>query len=572
MASNNKFSLLASLTSLPGDTEVENSTTSEDDDVLPFLAGEQKEPSSTNIMESKSELFQSAADTDDPPMNDFGSSALLSSSGLLHQDSGGGGLFDAIDDEEEERAKQEALEKERLELQDKARIHEELRREKEAADAAKLWLQKEEEEEKVRAIREEANRIQLLQQHQQQQQQHQQQQQQQQMQQQQQQQQQMQGHSQHQQASYMDSGSIMGSMQDLNLNDDPSGYNSQGQVQVQQDGGPLYSNVQSGQQNQYSNVQQMSVSSAQNGNQYSNVSANHPNMNVNVHSQHSAQNNNQYQNQNQYLNGNGNGNSNGSEVVQNGENQYASVQPRPPQTPERHTAQETVSGYGGASYVYSTTGNGQVYQQPSGTNTNTNTMHSSNSVNQNNDSMALPPQQPNTMPPSAPLPVDAAQGSYLMRSQIRQAAGANIPPMPNQHAPMNTSQPYMNGGMVIGGMNGGMVNGGMNGAGSNVQPFVPQYNPANFRPSFGPIAVTDPILVQSPGVFAGPPHWTYAVVVRDVKKIEGQHEFAAVVSNVRRRFRHCVALEERLRADCQGAILPPRYVDLHMNIKSNCLI
>lgn len=96
------------------------------------------------------------------------------------------------------------------------------------------------------------------------------------------------------------------------------------------------------------------------------------------------------------------------------------------------------------------------------------------------------------------------------------------------------------------------------GAGSHTAPFVPQYDPSKFRPSFGPISVTDPILVQSPGVFSGPPHWTYAVVVRDVKKIEGQNQFSAVVSNVRRRFRHFVALEERLRDECRGAILPPR--------------
>jgi hypothetical protein len=89
---------------------------------------------------------------------------------------------------------------------------------------------------------------------------------------------------------------------------------------------------------------------------------------------------------------------------------------------------------------------------------------------------------------------------------------------------------------------------------------VPIYNPDNFEPQFGPIGVTDPILVQSPGMFAGPPHWTYSVVVRDVKKIEGQEQFSAVVSNVRRRFRHFVALEERLRMECKGAILPPRYV------------
>ena len=88
----------------------------------------------------------------------------------------------------------------------------------------------------------------------------------------------------------------------------------------------------------------------------------------------------------------------------------------------------------------------------------------------------------------------------------------------------------------------------------------PPYNPDLFKPVFGPITVTDPILVQSPGVFSGPPHWIYNVVVRDLKKIEGQDEYSAIMSNVRRRFRHFVALEDRLRADCLGAILPPRYV------------
>ena len=86
----------------------------------------------------------------------------------------------------------------------------------------------------------------------------------------------------------------------------------------------------------------------------------------------------------------------------------------------------------------------------------------------------------------------------------------------------------------------------------------PPYNPKAFEPVFGAITVTDPVLVQSPGVFSGPPHWIYNVVVRDKKKIDGQDQFSAVVNNVRRRFRHFVALEDRLRADCLGAILPPR--------------
>lgn len=72
--------------------------------------------------------------------------------------------------------------------------------------------------------------------------------------------------------------------------------------------------------------------------------------------------------------------------------------------------------------------------------------------------------------------------------------------------------------------------------------------------------VTDPILVQAPGVFAGPPHWTYYINVRGVKPVaEAEGEvFAAVQNSVRRRFRHFVALEDRLRTQCAGAILPPR--------------
>merc|ERR1740124_1356662 len=41
----------------------------------------------------------------------------------------------------------------------------------------------------------------------------------------------------------------------------------------------------------------------------------------------------------------------------------------------------------------------------------------------------------------------------------------------------------------------------------------PLYDPSKFKPSHGVITVTDPILVQAPGVFAGPPHWTYYINV-----------------------------------------------------------
>lgn len=83
------------------------------------------------------------------------------------------------------------------------------------------------------------------------------------------------------------------------------------------------------------------------------------------------------------------------------------------------------------------------------------------------------------------------------------------------------------------------------------------YDLSSFTPFYGKITVTDPILVQSPGVFSGPPHWTYNINVPSATKVDGQDDFAPITS-VRRRFRHFVALEERIRVDCPGTILPPR--------------
>ena len=77
----------------------------------------------------------------------------------------------------------------------------------------------------------------------------------------------------------------------------------------------------------------------------------------------------------------------------------------------------------------------------------------------------------------------------------------------------------------------------------------------NFQPLYGRVTVSDPLLVQAHGLFAGPPHWTYAVTVcvqgGDVRSRAG-------VQTIRRRFRHIVALEDRLRECCPGTILPPR--------------
>lgn len=68
--------------------------------------------------------------------------------------------------------------------------------------------------------------------------------------------------------------------------------------------------------------------------------------------------------------------------------------------------------------------------------------------------------------------------------------------------------------------------------------------------------MNDPMLIQGTGLFAGPPHWTYLVTVHAKNASEDNPQ--QPISAVRRRFRHFVALEDRLRQSVPGAILPPR--------------
>ena len=88
---------------------------------------------------------------------------------------------------------------------------------------------------------------------------------------------------------------------------------------------------------------------------------------------------------------------------------------------------------------------------------------------------------------------------------------------------------------------------------SAITNYVP---PAPFNPHYGKIVVNDPMLIQGTGLFAGPPHWTYLVTVH--AKNEKRDNPQQPISAVRRRFRHFVALEDRLRQNVPGAILPPR--------------
>lgn len=78
----------------------------------------------------------------------------------------------------------------------------------------------------------------------------------------------------------------------------------------------------------------------------------------------------------------------------------------------------------------------------------------------------------------------------------------------------------------------------------------PIVQPPPFEPVYGQVTVSDPLLVQPPSLFnVVPPHWNYQI---QTALKEGGFWV------VRRRFRHIVALEDRLRGECPGAILPPR--------------
>lgn len=75
--------------------------------------------------------------------------------------------------------------------------------------------------------------------------------------------------------------------------------------------------------------------------------------------------------------------------------------------------------------------------------------------------------------------------------------------------------------------------------------------PDDVVPLYTRIVVSEPMLIQTQNfLMSSPPYWSYQVT-------------SSLVNNqgtwlVRRRFRHIVALEDRLRLSCLGCILPPR--------------
>jgi len=75
--------------------------------------------------------------------------------------------------------------------------------------------------------------------------------------------------------------------------------------------------------------------------------------------------------------------------------------------------------------------------------------------------------------------------------------------------------------------------------------------PEDVTPLYTKIAVTEPMLIQTQNfLLSSPPYWSYQVT-SSLSNNQGTWL-------VRRRFRHIVALEDRLRQSCLGCILPPR--------------
>lgn len=158
--------------------------------------------------------------------------------------------------------------------------------------------------------------------------------------------------------------------------------------------------------------------------------------------------------------------------------------------------------------------------------------------------------------------MNAMAGSYYYSTtgagQMQQGQQQTIG-RPNHNVPPPTPQPSVLAGMHVGHNVhlGGVPSSGRHQS-FNQFPVAPSVlanytPPAPFDSVYGKITVNDPMLIQGSGLFAGPPHWTYLVTVYGKNHTSNQP-----ISAVRRRFRHFVALEDRIRTSVPGAILPPR--------------
>lgn len=193
-----------------------------------------------------------------------------------------------------------------------------------------------------------------------------------------------------------------------------------------------------------------------------------------------------------------------------------------------------------------------------------------------------PPQQ--QYPYQQNFPPQQQQQHQQTNASLQQDTNPAVKQVPDAtlyHDPNNMQQPNQSNSRyyqpsMIGSPTAGMYNGLTPRNNSNMHPqqnIQPMYNPqAMMQPTrpmavapgfYNRILVTEPLLLQSsPGGLFGigqPPHWSYQITTELNPNVQQQNGHQGVWM-VRRRFRHVVALEDRLRDDCPGAILPPRYV------------
>jgi hypothetical protein len=183
-------------------------------------------------------------------------------------------------------------------------------------------------------------------------------------------------------------------------------------------------------------------------------------------------------------------------------------------------------------------------------------------------SYASAPQYPQYPQPPQPLYNSYAapqQQSHMYPSPNPPVT--RVPDMQLYHdANAASSQPRYYQPHQMGSPTAGMHNHVMGGSPSHMSPYgsappmIQPTRPLAVAPGFYTrVLVTEPLLLQAAPVggfftIGQAPYWSYQVTT-ECKEQGG-------VWMVRRRFRHVVALEDRLREDCPGAILPPRYVEI----------
>ena len=192
-----------------------------------------------------------------------------------------------------------------------------------------------------------------------------------------------------------------------------------------------------------------------------------------------------------------------------------------------------------------------------------------------------PPPQQYPPPPPQTYPPQQYQSNAPQQQDMNSTVN-HIPGAASYHDPNNMQQPNQSNSRyyqpsMIGSPTAGMYNGVTSRNNNHMQPqpnMQPMHNPQAIMQPTRPMAVapgfytrilvTEPLLLQSsPGGLFGigqPPHWSYQITTElnpNVQQQSGQGGHQGVWM-VRRRFRHVVALEDRLRDDCPGAILPPR--------------